>query len=118
MPAPCTVITAEPVAAWFARPITLSPHVSTDHPCVALPLRSPAVTPKRRVERKMCENRHLTDVSDSQSVDSHPVCPSRPLAVYATRPMFEPCTVTEADPVPPWLPRRPALSLGVSVDHP
>ena len=43
---------------------------------------------------------HLTDVSDSHSVPSHPVHPSLPMLVYATSPRLAPCTVTDADPVP------------------
>ena len=47
---------------------------------------------------------HLTDVSDSHSVPSQPVCPSLAIAVYATSPRLAPCTVTDADPVPARLP--------------
>ena len=43
---------------------------------------------------------HLTDVSDSHSVPSHPVAPVRVIPVYVTSPRLAPCTVTDADPVP------------------
>jgi hypothetical protein len=42
---------------------------------------------------------HLTDVSYSHSVASHPVCPSRARPVCGTSPMPAPCTVTDAKPV-------------------
>ena len=60
---------------------------------------------------------HLTDVSDSQSVASHPVCPSRALPVYVISPRLAPCTVTDADPVPARLSRRLKLTVPTSADH-
>ncbi len=67
MPAPCTVIDADPVPAPFCRRITLNAPTSTDHPCVLLPPRSPTVTTTRRVPRAPCVALHLTDVSDTQT---------------------------------------------------
>ena len=60
---------------------------------------------------------HLTDVSDSHSVASHPVCPSRDRPEYDTSPMLDPCTVTDVDPVPPRLPLRTTLTDPRSTDH-
>jgi hypothetical protein len=60
---------------------------------------------------------HLTDVSDSHSVDSHPVWSVRNVLVYVTRPMLDPCIVTDADPVPARFPRRVTLISPMSTDH-
>ena len=75
MPAPGTVIDADPVPAPFCRRITLNAPTSTDHPCVLLPPRSPTGITTRCVPRAPCVIPHLTDVSDSHPVASHPVCP-------------------------------------------
>ena len=96
---PCTVTDAEPVPARLPRRVMLSPATSADHPCVTLPPRSPVVITTRRVPRPPCPTMHRTDVSDSHSVASHPVCPSLTTPVYATSPMLDPCTVTDAEPV-------------------
>ena len=66
---------------------------------------SEAVITTRRVCDEPRPTMHLTDVSDSHSVPSHPVCPSLPMLVYATSPRPAPCTVIDADPVPARLPR-------------
>jgi hypothetical protein len=118
MLAPCTVTDADPVPARFCPRITLKPPTSTDHPCVTLPPRSPTVIVTRRVPRAPCVTRHLTDVSDSHSVASHPVCPSRARPVYVTSPMLAPCTVTCDDPVPARFCRRITLKAPTSTDHP
>ena len=60
--------------------------------------------------------RHRTDVSDSHSVPSHPVCPIRPSAENTTSPNPDPCTVTDADPVPAEFDRRNTLTLPQSND--
>ena len=59
---------------------------------------------------------HLTDVSDSHSVPSHPVCPIRPTAVTPTSPSPAPCTVTDADPVPARFSRLDMLMLPDSTE--
>ena len=51
---------------------------------------SPAVTTVRRVPRTPWATRHRTEVSDSHSVPSHPVCPPRPIAVGPARPSPDP----------------------------
>ena len=48
----------------------------------------------------VCPARHLTDVSDSLSVPSHPLLPHPPPPVYYTSPTPLPCTVIDAVPVP------------------
>jgi len=78
---PCTVADVNPVPALFWRRITLSPPRSDDHVCVVLPPRPPTVITTRLVPQAPCAVRHLTEVSDSHSVDSHPVCPSRAQSV-------------------------------------
>merc|ERR1712091_27024 len=102
----------------FDQSITLIIPTSPDHACVTLPPRSPAVITTRRVPRPPSDTWHLTDVSDSHSVASHPVCPSRARPVYATSPMLAPCTVTDADPVPARFCRRITLKAPTSADHP
>ncbi len=73
---------------------------SIEYPSVMLPPRSPTVTTAAAVPRVPCPPvMHRTDVSDSHSVPSHPVCPPRPIAVSPTSPSPDPCTVTDADPV-------------------
>ena len=91
--------------------------VSTDTPWETLPALSPAVITTRRVPRPPCPAMHLTDVSDSHSVPSHPVCPSRPMLVYDTSPRPAPCTVTDADPVVALFIRRVALTRSLSTDQ-
>ena len=72
---------------------------STDNAPVTLPVCSSAVITTRRVPRPPCVAWHRTDVSDSHSVASHPVCPSRARPVYVTSPMPAPHMVTATDPV-------------------
>ena len=115
---PCTVIDAAPVPARFCRRVALTPPpMSDDHACVTLPPRTPAVITTRLVPRPPCDTEHLTDVSDSHPVASHPVCPSRALPVYETSPMLAPCTVTDADPVPTAFTRSTTLKRNASTDH-
>jgi len=106
---PCTVTDAEPVPALFSRRITLIDPESTEEACDMLPDRSPAVTVTRRVPPAPCPVRHRIDVSDSHSVASHPVCPDRTMAVNATSPRPDPCTVTETVPMPALFSRRITL---------
>ena len=92
----------------------LVPVMSNEYAPDMLPLPSPAVITTRRVPRAPCPTRHRTDVSDSHSVPSHPVSPTRPSVVRAAEPRPDPCTVTDAVPEPPWLARRITLRLPVS----
>ena len=115
--APCTVNTKAPVPARLIKLILIILAISNDQPCDALPLCSPAVIASRCVPREPWISRHLTDVSDCQSVPSHPVWPMRPRTVYVTTPMLDPCTVIDAEPVPARFPRRVLLILIASTDH-
>ena len=115
---PSTVTDADPVPAWLPLRISLNPATSTDHPRETLPSLTPAVITTRRVPPDPCATLHLTDVSDSQSVPSHPVCPSRPRAVYPASPIPDPCTVIDPDPVPARFCRRVKLTPAPSTDHP
>jgi len=63
----------------------------------------------RLSSRAPCVTRHLTDVSDSHSVVSHSLSPSRAPPVYATSLMIAPCIVIDADAVPTWFCRRITL---------
>jgi len=107
---PCTVTDADPVPAWFKRRAKLTLLASIEYPSDMLPKRSPAVTVVRRVPPAPCPTRHRTDVSESHSVPSHPVCPIRPSAVKATGPMIDPCTVTDVDPIPARFKRHPSAT--------
>ena len=98
-PAPCTVTDADPVPALFIRPIQLELWASADQPSDTDALRSPVVITTRRVLCTLRPTMHLTDVSDSHSVPSHPVCPDRTCIVIMSSPRPDPCTVTDADPV-------------------
>ena len=118
MPAPCTVIKADPVPALLPRRATLSPATSTDQPWLMLALRSPTLMTVRRVPPPPCPIRHRTDVSDSQSVDSHEVMPSLLPVVYPTVPILAPCTVIDADPDPALFPCRITLVPPISDVHP
>jgi hypothetical protein len=100
MPAPCTVTDVNPVPAPFCRRITLNAPTSTDHPCVLLPPRSPTVITTHLVPCAPCVTLHLTDVSDTHPVASHPVYPPRARPVRVISPMPAPCTVIDAEPVP------------------
>jgi len=113
---PCTVTEADPVPALFSRRVTLIDPRSTENACDMLPDRCPVVTVTRRVPAAPCPVKHLTDVSDSHSVPSHPVCPDRIMAVNATSPRLDPCTVTEADPVPALFSRRITLIDDTSIE--
>jgi len=62
-----------PIAGRFMPTITLSPGTSVDHACVTLPDPSPAVTTARLDPCTPCPIWHLTDVSETHSVASHPV---------------------------------------------
>jgi hypothetical protein len=114
---PYTVTDADPVPARFCPRIMLSPAMSTDHACVTLPPRAPAVITTRHVPRAPCVFRHLTDVSDSHAVASQPVCATRALPELLPRPKLDPCTVTDADPVPARFCPRIMLSPAMSADH-
>jgi hypothetical protein len=116
-PDPCTVTDADPVPARFSCRDTLTLPASNDIVTELLPVRSPAVIATRRVPGKFCPTRHRTDVSDSHSVPSHPVCPIRPRAVNAPKPRLDPCTVTDAVPVLPRLVRRITLRLRISSEY-
>ncbi len=82
---PCTVTDADPVLPMLARCITLRLRSSENASDMLRPSMSD-VNVKRRVCWDPCPARHRTDVSDSHSVPSHPVCPIRPSAVNAILP--------------------------------
>ena len=107
----------EPVLSKFGRAILLTDD-SNEYELEMEERIPPAETATRRVPRPPCPARHRTDVSDSHSVPSHPVCPDRTIAVTAVSPTPAPCTVTDADPVPARLYPSITLSLPVSMDSP
>ena len=117
MSAPCTVIDLDPVPARFDLRVVLAMGISSDTAIVKLPPLCPTVITDRRLRPAPCPVRHTTDVSDSQSVPSHPVCPSRPRVVDAASPSPAPCNRTAVMPDPPWLPRPATLTPPTSNDH-
>jgi len=114
---PCTVTEANPEACRFTSCRTLKPGVSVDHACVTLPDCPLAVTTARLDPCTPCPTLHLTDMSETQSVASHPVRPSRVQPVYAIVPMLAPCTVTDAVPDPAWFCCCITQGPDASVDH-
>ena len=115
---PCTVTDTPPLATVLIPCTSLSPATSVDHACVTLPPdRCPAVTTARLDPCTPCPTLHLTDVSDTHSVASHPVCPPRARPVYATVPILVPCTVTDTPPLATVLIPCTSLSPATSVDH-
>jgi hypothetical protein len=114
---PCTVMDDDPVPALLLRRVMLIRAVSIDQPWVTLPARSPAVMTTRLDPLAPWPIRHLTDVSDSHCVASHPVslCLDRP--VYDTSPMLDPCMVIIVKPVPARLSMRAMLIDPRSDDH-
>jgi len=117
MPVPCTVIEIEPIPARLPLRDRLTASTSADQAWLVLPRCDPTVITTRRVPKDPRLRRHRTDVSDSQSVPSHPVCPVRPLAVCRTIPNPAPCTVTDAEPVPARLEMRSLLTTSMSTDQ-
>jgi len=81
------------------------------------PPLEPSVTEMPRLPEGSLAAMHRSDVSDSHSVASQPVCPNRPMPVKAKRLNPEPNTVTDVDPVPAALIRAMMLRPGASIDH-
>ena len=96
---------------------TLISCASVDQAWLLLPIRSPVVSATRRVPRDPAPTRHLTDVSESQSVPSHLVCPCLEPIEYDRKPMLDPCKVMDVDPVPARFIRRDTLTIPISYDQ-
>ena len=114
---PCTVIDADPVLKRLPGPSTLIFCASVDQAWLMLPIRSPVVRTTRPVPRIPAPARHLADVSDPHSVPSHLVCPCLEPIEYACKPMLDPCSVMDVDPVPAQFTRRDTLTIPVSYDQ-
>ncbi len=91
--------------------------LSADIPDVRLPTLPPAVTDTDRLPFVPCPIRQRTLESDSHSVPSHPVCPTRYPTVCPAVPIEPPYTVTLADPVP-WFALPTTLNAPMSLDIP
>jgi hypothetical protein len=104
IPLPCTVSTDEPVVARFVPPNTLIPIRFEENPPLVLPTCLPTLATIRTLPRTPCPPMHRNDVSDSQLVRSHPVCPVRDPALYPTSPTPRPDKVTLDEPVAAELP--------------
>jgi hypothetical protein len=68
------------------RRISLKLATSTEYAAVPLPSCNPDVSTTRRVALAACPIMHRTEVSDSHSVLSHPVCLVRDKTVKANNP--------------------------------
>jgi len=92
--------------------------MSAEYASNVLPDGSITVMCARHVPpRAPCPSMHRGDVSNSHSLPLHPVCPPRPMAVKTTNPRPAPCTLIDADPVQPLLPRCVILTLDRSTSH-
>ena len=114
---PCTVTLADPVEPMFVRLTTLLVSESNEKPWVLLPTFCD-VTDIWRLPITPSPVWHRADVSDSHVVRSHAVSPNRDPAVYVSRPMLAPCTVTLAEPVDAAFLLRIMLNRPTSVLYP
>ncbi len=117
IPLPRTVRTDEPVAALFVPPNTLIPIRFEEKPPLLLPTCLPTLAIIRILAPTRCPSMHRNDVSDSQLVRSHPVCPVRDPAVYPASPKPRPDKVTLDDPVAAELPTFTALTCIPSLEN-
>ena len=77
MLAPCTLTTLVPVQ--IALPAaTLSPPRSADTAAERLPTRLPTLSDTRKLPCELDPARHNAELSDTQPVRSHALCPTRP----------------------------------------
>ena len=102
-PPPLTVTDTLPVLTAFARlPTDIEP-TSYVIPTVLLPVCPPAVTISRTDPPTPLPPMHLTDVSDTHSLPSHPVVPTLIVMLCIVLPSPPPITVTDVLPVAPLL---------------
>jgi hypothetical protein len=99
-PPPCTVIDNDPVPARLDRLTPLDEPYSNEYPAETLPTRTPALITTARLPPDPSPNSPAVDVSESHSVPSHPVPPTRNPPLLPASPIPDPCTVTRAEPVP------------------
>ena len=102
-PLPCTVSADDPVEARFLPSTELIATRFVENTPVTLPSSIPTLTKARMLPLTLCPPLQRTDVSDSQLVRSHPVCPAPDPGLYPPSPTPRPDTVTLDDPVPPTL---------------
>ena len=113
-PSPYKVTLEEPVPAALALTWTLIESTSADTNSVAVPIRTPAVILDLYVKPVMLGARHLALVSETHSVDSHPVAPALDTSDKSINPIFKPEMVMLTDPVDAKLLRSSALAKGMS----
>ena len=85
-PPPLTVTDTLPVLTRFVRIPTDADGPSYDITSVPLPTSPPAVTISRTVPPAPCAPMHLTDVSDTHSLASHPEAPILAPPLYLASP--------------------------------
>eukprot|EP00277_Geminigera_cryophila_P005018 CAMPEP_0179429170 /NCGR_PEP_ID=MMETSP0799-20121207/14629_1 /TAXON_ID=46947 /ORGANISM="Geminigera cryophila, Strain CCMP2564" /LENGTH=242 /DNA_ID=CAMNT_0021204971 /DNA_START=507 /DNA_END=1231 /DNA_ORIENTATION=- len=116
-PAPCTVTKDDPVAA----AVKVMDHAHRDSIYRHFDAPSPSTLVSRQDDAPSASSSipimHRTEVSDSHSVPSQPVCAPRPMAVKADTLQPAPCTVTDADPVPAILLKVPVRRLPTSAEN-
>ena len=104
-----TTITSPPGSITFDVPITDSTPASADTISVTDPDPTPDVTDARLVRDTECAGKHITAVSDTQYVPSHPVSPIRAASVSEVLLSPLPATVILARSHPPVLARPSTL---------
>lgn len=72
----------DPIPTPFPRLIPLADALSVENTPLTLPLPPPTLTTARRLPITPCPAVHRTDVSDSQLLRSHDVCPTLITAVF------------------------------------
>ena len=102
---PLTVTLPCPLLATF--PEATVPASSKLKPSVTVPPASPAVTTTRTLPPRPDPTLHVTELSDTHPVPSHPVCPAPTPTLYPELPMSAPLTVRLPCPVVAWFDRPP-----------
>ena len=78
----------------------------------------PKVKTTRREAQEIWVTEHTIEDSDCHKDASDDEPETLTPSVRETKPTYDPCTVTDAEPVPARLPRRAMLSPAMSADHP
>ncbi len=99
MLAPFNVTLVDPVPPLFDLLKALADPLSAENGDDALPTLLPAVKTALRLPDTTCPTWQRTDESESHTVPSHPVFPTRTAPVLLQRPTPAPCRDTLMDPV-------------------
>lgn len=99
IPAPCTVRLTAPVETTLVRLTVHTAVGPTEVLSVTLPTQPPTVMDIRRLPSPTRPDKHISHVSDSHLVASHPVGPTLAVTVCIQSPPLDPCKLTLVDPV-------------------